>query len=992
MVDLARRLRAATALGGLGCSLVGVGPAMAADAASTGVQELVVTGSRLPRADLVANSPIVTLDAEGLAASASLTLETALNRLPQVTPSFSSAANNPSANGAAYVNLRGLGANRNLVLLDGRRTIGANASNSVDLNTIPEGLIDRVEVITGGASAVYGADAVAGVVNVILKSRFEGLEARGRTLVSERGDGREHEASLTAGRQVAGVSLMASVGWARREEVGKGARDFSSQAPGASSFLPSGGYIPSPANLPTSAAVNTVFGRYGVAPGLVSTRGGVGGFSFNTDGTLFSTGQTDSPFDAQNYRGSTTDVVTGLYPDVYAYNYQPFNKLILPLERWSGALFARARPSDRLELYAQVRGIRYTASTALAPTPAPTDPNPLYPGQAVLAFTIPVTNPFIPADLAQLLASRRGDTPSLKGAGPTEEFAYKFRAVALGPRQSDNTAKSIQALGGARLDLAADWRADAFVSYGRYERAETQSGLLNVRRFEQLLDSPTGGKDLCDGGFNPFGATLTTSCRDFLNVRAHFATTVEQTNAVASLAGTLGRLPAGPVLAVAGAEFRDVRYAFAPPAGYAPGEISGFIPLTAVSGSIRFAELFAEAAAPLMADRPLVRALDLTLGYRHSQERRTGGVDSWKAELGWTPVAPLKLRAAVQRAVRAPDIFERYQPPVGGSLNGRDPCASDSGLQNPQVLALCRRQAVALGFPASITDDFEQGGPDVSVLQGGNPDLKPERATTFTVGAVWRPAWDSAWIGRLAATVDGYDIRVKDAIGYQDPQVALNACYNIGGVGNPTYDPANPACQVLTRSASDFGLFAVGARETNEVSLHTAGVDASLAFRTDLAQVGGHAWLGRLDTRLEGSWLGRFRVQASSAQRRIDYAGTIAGSDGYRSLPRWKADGSTTWTSGPAALTLTGRYIDGMENRARRIDPTDTTSTGAGAAWYWDLSGRWEVNRRAQLRAGIANLFDRGPELFKPAVDAGTDPSTYDVIGRRFWVGLTLRL
>ena len=186
------------------------------------VQELIVTGSRLPKADLTADSPIVTVSAERLRAGATLTLETALNRLPQVTPSFSSGSNNPGVNGAAFVNLRGLGISRNLVLLDGRRAIGANASNSVDLNTVPPDLIDHVEIITGGASAVYGADAVAGVVNVILKDRFDGLEVSGRILESERGDGREQTVSVTGGRSLGGLNLMANVGWARRDEIGKG--------------------------------------------------------------------------------------------------------------------------------------------------------------------------------------------------------------------------------------------------------------------------------------------------------------------------------------------------------------------------------------------------------------------------------------------------------------------------------------------------------------------------------------------------------------------------------------------------------------------------------------------------------------------------------------------------------------------------------------------------------------------------------------------------
>jgi len=986
----------AWALGGC-CAALAVtsGSAVAAEGpeAPTTVQELIVTGSRLPKADLIADSPIVTVSREDVLRSGALTLDLALNRLPQVVPSYSSAANNPSANGASYVDLRGLGENRNLVLLDGRRVIGANASNSVDLNTIPAALIERVEVITGGASAVYGADAVAGVVNVILKPRFEGLEAAGRTLVSERGDGREHDVSVTAGHAFERANIMASVGWAKRDEIGKGERDFSSQAATPSSAIPTGTYNIPGLNAPSLATVNAVFAQYGVAPGAVSTRAGA--LSFNADGTLFYTGQFRNPtLQAQNYRGPMSDVVTAFFPDVYAYNFEPFNKLILPLERRSGAIFADAQVTDRITVFGRVMGTRYTAETALAPTPAPTDPNPLYPGLDVFAFTIPATNPFIPPDLATLLASRRGDVPALEGSGASEEFPYRFRTVALGARESSNKADTYNLLGGMKADLGGDWRAEMFASYGRYKRRETQGGLLNVRRLEQLLDSPTGGTEFCQDGFNPFsgGGPISSACADFLGVRATYRTEIEQENAVASTSGPMFRLPAGPLLAALGFEYRRVSYDFRPPQGIEPGDLAGFLPQLPVSGSVRFLDVFAEASAPLLADRPFARALDLTVGYRRSDERTTGGVNSFKGELGWKPVEALKLRAAVQRAVRAPDILERYEPAYRFFAVGTDPCAVNTNPDRSQaVLDLCRRQAAALGFDPSAADELEQG-PEVGVINGGNPDLRPEKATTYTLGLVWRPRWDSDWAGDFYASLDWYDIEVKGAIAYADPQLTLDACYNIGGDTNPTYDPAHPACQSFRRSSVDFSLVDIQALQSNQTKFVTSGVDMQLGFRTDLAALSGRDWLGRLDTSMQLSWLDRFEQQNSPAQPRIDYAGTIAGAvPGYQSLPKWKGLGTVTWSSGPVQLAVTGRFIDGMEHRSRRTDP-DSTIAGVGSAWYWDLSGRWSVNRRAELRAGVLNLFDRGPEIYEDAVDAKTDPSTYDVVGRRFWIGLTLRL
>lgn len=975
---------------------VGAGLAAHSAAASEAakVEEIVVTGTRLPSVDLLSDSPIRTVTREQATSSGALTLETLLNHLPQVTPSYSSAANNPSRNGVAYVDLRGLGPSRNLVLLDGRRVVGADAGNSVDLNTIPLSLVDRIEVVTGGASAVYGADAVAGVVNVILKHRFDGLEFDSRALVSQRGDGEEFSADVVGGRSFERAAIVGSFGWTERNEIGKGARPFSRFGDTASSANPSGDYIVSGANAPSQAAVNAVFGRYGVPAGAVGARGGVGGFSFNPDGTLFATGILNDPRDVQNYRGPAGDYIPALYPDVYGYNFQPFNKLILPLRRWSGSLYGEAEPGRGVKLYAQATATRYSASTALAPTPALQDANPFYPGLGVNGFTIPVTNPFIPADLAQLLASRRGDAPGLVGSGPAEEFLYRFRAVSLGPRQSTNHAATYNLVAGAKLDLPGQWSADVYAAFGRYTRREIQDGLISVPHVEQLLDSPSGGKDICAGGFNPFGGLLSEACKAYVRVRAGFSTSLQQANAVATASGPMFQLPAGPVRAALGIEYRAQRYDFRIPAGLDPTEVAGFTQQPPVSGSVIFKDIFGELSVPLIADRPFAERADVTLGYRRSEERDSGGVDAYKAELGWALNPVVRFRASYQRAVRAPTIFERFTP-SGDAPPGQtafDPCAME---QHPvgSILALCLKQALGLGFNAQDLAAFSQGDPSVGVRPHGNPIVKPERATTLTAGVVLRPAWRSPWIGDVNATLDGYAIKIDGAIGFADPQLVLNACYNIGGTTNPTYDPQNPSCRQFSRSSIDFSIFNLDEPETNQARFETGGIDATLGFRTDLAALGSRPWLGRLHTRFSASWLAYFRQQVSPAAATFDFAGTIGSAvAGYSSAPRWRAEGATTWTSasGDLDLALAGRYVHAMTHADLRVTPNEPGATGVGSAWYWDLSSRWRVTRWAELRGGVLNLFDRGPELYFPAVDAGTDPSTYDVIGRRFWLGLTL--
>jgi iron complex outermembrane recepter protein len=960
------------------------------------LSEVTVTGTRIARPNLTSDVPITTVSRQDIEERGELTLDVVLNRLPQVVPSYSSAANNPSANGASYVNLRGLGVSRNLVLVDGRRVVGANASSSVDLNTIPTPLIERVEVITGGASAVYGPDAVAGVVNIILKKTFDGFEASARTLVSEHGDGQEHELAVTFGHSFSRGALSGTVGWSERDAIGKGARDFTAQADSGSGALPNGSYLVSGANLPTLAAINKVFASYGVPAGAVSVRGGIGGFSFNTDGTLIATGQPgNSAFDAQNYRGSLATVATRIYPDVYSYNFQPDNKLILPLERVSGLVMGNWDLGSNVTIYGQAMGTHYTASTSLASTPAPTDVNPLYPGLGVAGFTIPVTNPFIPPDLRTLLASRTGDSPSLPGAGPNEDFQYRFRAVAVGPRQSTNTNDTFNLTAGLKFDLWGDWRGDVYGTWGQYNRSELQQNLVYVRRFEQLMYSPTGGTEFCDGGFNPFGGTMSDSCRKFLQASIAFSTRIEQDNEAAIFTGTVLELPAGPVKAVVGVEHRHISYAFTPPSGIGSLDIAGFTNPGPLVGVISANDLFTEVAVPLMVDEPLAHSLDMTLGFRRGAETGSGAANSYKVELSWSPAEPVRFRGSFQQAVRSPDILERYGPPTAADAPAHDPCASNNPARTAAILTLCQKQAAAMGFlPGYVDTTFveDEPNPSVTVVNSSNPHLASEQARTLTLGVVWQPAWTNDWIGRVHATLDWYNIAIDNAIGFRDPQVFLAACYNLNG-GNPTLDPASPTCSGLVRSTTDFSIAQIQTPQSNQARLDIAGIDTSVTFRTDLAAISGHAWLGHVETDLSLGWLQRFEQQDSPLQRTIDYAGTISEANfGYESLPVWKGLLDFTWVTGPVRIATSGRYISSMIPRNRRFDPTDTTSTGVGAAWYWDLFGQWTIGHQVELRGGVINLFDRPPELYTPSVDANTDPSTYDVIGRRFWIGLTLRL
>lgn len=914
-----------------------------------------------------------------------MTLEIALNRIPQIVPAFSASSNNPSAGGAAYVDLRGLGIGRNLILVDGRRVVGANASGSVDLNTIPIALIDRVEVVTGGASAVYGADAVAGVVNVILRRDFTGAEANMRTLVSQYGDGREHDLSASYGLRSGDVRASAHVGWSKREEIGKGARTFSANATTPSVFFPGGAYLAG-LNAPSQSAVDQVFAAYGVRPGAVGVRGGFAGFGFNPDGTLFATGIPNSTaFDVQNLRRPAAETVGSLLPDVYAYNFEPFNKLVLPLDRLSGALIAEIDLTPRASVSTRIFYTRYDASTALAPTPALTDPNPLYPGFNVPGLTIPVTNPFIPADLRTLLSSRTGNVPALAGAGPNEEFIYRFRTTELGPRQSDNRAETLQALIDLDVQLKGDWRAQAQFGWGDSTRNERQSGLLSVRRAQQLLRSPSGGNEFCVGGFNPFGAPISPSCRAFLSVAAAYRSKNTLRTGGVTLQGTALVLPAGPVLAHLGLEHRSVSFEFRPPSDLSPGEVAGFSFQSALRGTVEATDAFAEIAVPVSG------ALDLRLGFRASKEPDADLANSAKADLSWRATRSLTASLSVQRALRSADVFERFQPVTRSTAIAIDPCARtvpasrEPQARPPEVLAICRAQAAALGFAPGVADAFVQDTIDLPALLSGTPTLEPEAAHSLSMGLVWRPRLDSAWLQDIHVGVSGYDIRIDNAIGYADAQQVLNACYR------GSADLSAPACAQFARSAATFAIVDLRTPQTNKTVLATSGVEVDVRADADLVALTERPWAGRLETSLSVTRLLRFEEQAPLLQRRIDLAGTISGiAPAYQALPNWRATLSVGWISGPARLDLVGRYIGEQEHRAKRIDP-NAAATGVNETFYWDLAANWRLSPSVDVGFGVLNLANQPPQRYFPAVDGVTDPSTYDVVGRRFWLSLRLR-
>lgn len=963
----------------IGAVMTSAAPALAQE-----IEEIVVTGSRIARQDYLANSPITTVSAESFQNTGSLTPENLLNQLPQVVPDITGTSNNPPGQGQAQINLRGLGANRNLVLVNGRRPTPSGSDGVVDVNTVPAALVERVEVVSGGASAVYGADAVAGVINFILKRDFEGVEADAQYGISDRGDSQEYAGNFTVGGNFAENrgNVVMSVGYANREELGKGERPFSAQATSTTSFFPSGTFVPVGTNAPTQAAVDSVFAKYNVAAGKVSRTGTL---SFNPDKTLFAVGNATAAFDVQNYRPEVDQTVAqNFYPNFYSFNFEPQNKLILPLERVSVTSMGHFKLTDWVEVYAQTMYTNYNAASSLASSPAPTGNNITNPAAGAF-FTVPVTNPFLPADLRTILASRTGDSTALPGTGANEDFLMRTRFTGLGPRVETYYTNVYQVLGGFKGSLPNGWNWDVYGAHGRVDNTQRQDGNVSVSAVERLLDAPDGGASICAGGLNLFGGnSYSKECADYIAVTAKNTTTIEHDVAEVTLSGDLDQLftlPAGSVGFAVGGLYWKQSYEFVPDQVLATGDVAGFNAQEGLEGSVDNKDVYAEVLIPVLADLPGIQALNVTGGYRYSDHSAADTFSSYKIESDWTIVDALRVRGGYQRAVRAPNINELFAPQNEDNPQGSDPCDVGStarkGANAAQVRALC----LATGVAPQVIDTFTQFNSQFSALTGGNPNLTQETADTYTIGAVISSPFDVEALDRFTMSVDYYSIKIKDAIDEIDAPTTVSRCYD--AAYNPNFSASNAYCTAFVRDATgspnDVQQFL-----RNLATYKVSGIDTQVDWGFELPDE-----MGDLNFNLIVSYLDKFDTQIAAGDAFEHFAGSI-GDDIGDALPEWKGTFTTTYVYDTASLSLRARYIDKMDHEYTR-DGSNPDEPGVKSTWYFDMNARWQITDELSVRGGINNLFDQMPRLYPSNVQAGTDPSVYDVVGRRFYMGMNVK-
>ncbi|MES2262611.1 MAG: TonB-dependent receptor [Pseudomonadota bacterium] len=937
------------------------------------MQEVVITGSHIARKNFVAESAVASVGADALMQKGPSTVETALNQMPQFAASSGGATQsgaNQQARGArANLNLRGLGIARTLVLVDGRRVQPSDPfGNAVDMNTIPSAIISNIDIISGGASAVYGSDAVAGVVNIITKKRFEGVQIDAQYGQTSRADGKSADVNLLLGSKFAegrGSSLL-SLSYFDRQPAYKDSRPFFNGT-GDTNAPPQGRYTPSAGNLPGQAALNTLFGGYGSAAPTPTQA-----LSINRDNTLFSTAP------ARNLRLTAADgfvMQPGNTGFVVATTPHDAGTVLNQTRRYNGyGSWDYALPNG-IKAYAVLNYTTYTAGNEQRGTLNGTSP----------VATVPVTNPNLPADLRKVLASR---------PNPNAPFNFSFFGDRVGPQVFGYEYQVGQLTAGLKGELPLkDWTWNGYVSSGHTSYDQTASGYVNIGALQSLLNAPDGGASICQGGYNPFSFDAVSGpCAAYLSRTLKEKTTLDQHVFDLTAQGGVMDLPAGEVRAAVGIGYRSLGFEFLGDDQQTFSQVYFSRPVSNSSGTSRVAEIFGEATVPLLHDLPLVKQLELGLAYRKSHYNSIGSVNAYKASTDWLVIQPVRVRAGYQRAVRAPSVGELYgggrsiSSAIGTTASGQgDPCdvtsAYRTGANGAAMAALCAAQGVPAGYRFT--------GSTVSTSQQGNRDLKAEQADTYTAGVVLQSPFAHALLSGLTVSLDYYKIVNRGAIGFLTTSVNLQRCYN-GDGSNPSYSPTNYNCGLLRRDAA--GNLSFPTEPAFNLSAYrTTGVDLELDWKANLAAFGLDRKFGRIGINSVISRMNSYEIQNLSTDRFVNYAGTTGNTqvDTFTaSHPKLKAQTTFSYKVGPMDLSLGWQYLGKMSSSTNVLTPSANVA-GVGAVSYFDLLMRWRVAANTELRAGVQNLSDRQP----PAgpVAGQTDVVAYDVLGRRFSLGLNMR-
>lgn len=918
-------------------------PAQAQDAAQAEdaeLEEIVVTGSRIRRPELQAGSPVTVVDSEALSLSGNQTIEQTLNELPQVTPALTATTNN-GGDGTATVNLRDLGTPRTLVLINGRRMIGSSTNGVVDVNNIPPSLIERVDVVTGGQSAVYGSDAVGGVVNFILKDNFQGLDFGGQYKISERGDGNTATASVTLGGNFADNrgNVVIHSSFTRRSAVFQGDRAFSRDAllDVGDSFLPIG-----------SSRI----------------RGGRTLPRTDEDGNLVPLVLPDGSTTTDNVK--FTEEGVAIPREGETFNFAPPNFLQTPQERFLLSTLGHYDINDYITFYFEgmYSNTRVDQQLAFDANDIPDS------GSLRVAFD----NPAIPEVTRDFLFANYDD-----GIGPDEAAGDGIatlpfvgrRMIENGPRFEGRDFDLYRVVTGFEGDINPTWTYDLSFSFARVNRSFNLRNFTSDARIQQgLLNCPDGSTSGCVP-VNIFGpGAVSEEAAAFISPDAAQTSLNEQKIIQGSVSGSLENfdLGAGPVGIALGGEYRDERAEFNPDAVIQTGELGPGNDAFPTRGSFDVWEIFGEAVIPILADMRGAERLDLELAARVSDYSTVGGVFTWKGGVQWAPISDVRFRAAFQQSIRAPNISELFSGRAAGAESTNDFCDASQLVGQPQsVFDFCQ----ALGVP---NPGVFRADPQSLTVNQGNPNLDEETADTWTLGAVIEP--DD--IPGLTATVDFYRIKVTNAITALQADTILDVCFD-------SMDPNGFFCQQITRRATG-QITQILSTTENIASELREGVDWQINYERELP------WGGTLGLRNSGNLTFTNEFISFPGATPTDCNGIFGGGCtglGDPISPEWRVTQDVKYARGPWSVRLQNRLIGPVESAT----PEGRFQPRLGVNYYLDVTATYDVTDNIQVIAGVENLTDNKPPLigFLQGVDANTDPQLFDVLLRSYFANVNVR-
>ncbi len=979
---------------------------------------IVVTGSRIAREVTDASTPIAVIGAEEIKLSGSMTVDEMLNEQPQfVSATNGGATANQvpagSAAGAAYVNLRGFGPTRSLTLVNGRRFAIFGPEQATDLNTIPTALIERTEVVTGGSSAVYGSDAITGVINFIIKDDFEGFEAGAQYGTDSSTSTPTYSVDLTLGHNFGEGrgNAVVSLNYYKRDGFTRDERGSWAELPYGEGCVtretwsetligtPNGA---SAANCPASGGkMGFVFsgsgdipnGRYTLTPAQITAAGatllgnaGLGGLGPN--GFTF------------NDAGENQRLVNRPADD---FNLTQFNYLQVPQERKMVNAFAHYEFAPAATGYLELHYSNNKVDQQLTQSNIN--------GQ----FLFDTDNPYLDDDmqalLAQLDASETGTTslpqgPITQTTVPNDGLAIMTagrRLVELPFRHNVDDHDVYRGAVGMKGDLGdvsdkffRNLAYDVYYSYAKSEDTSKQEGAASRSRYAAALLSVNGADPVA----NIFGQNLSDAAIEAILIRSTNITNAEQQVAAATLSGEAFDTWAGPVNFSVGLEWRTAEAEYIPDEYLRSGDVIGFNPGNPTSGDVTSKEYFAEVRIPVLSEIPAFQEVSINGAYRSSDYdlEGVGRVSTYLYGLDWRIHDSIKLRAQFQHAIRAPNIGDLYG---GLNLNFQtlnDPCSNRTATaaRTAELTALC----IATGVPA--TSVFTAGVQPENIIPtrfGGNPNLQEESSDTRTFGIVLTPTA----LPDLAVSLDFFDITLDDAIAQLGggAQNTLNLCYLT------VKDVDSDFCQAINRNPNTGSItvpYSLDVLQANIGGLSTRGIDLQGSYGFDLGF--GIDGGSRLAIRTAWTYTDEFTVTPMQAvpQNKNRCVGAYGSTCG-EPIPEFKGNTRFTWSSGPLGVSLRHRYIDAvttdrflLPERSGTVLPVNLPNLAMmsnpklDVKQYIDLSFTYDIADKAQIFAGINNVFDEDPPIVAGFGGYGnTFPATYDYAGMTMFLGVNFK-